>query len=132
MKIRNIIKLFIIGTFGVIGCICIALLITFLVFFRNVPSCSGDSEAAIYARSLSQLRLSKLYYYSNENMQFPKEFRDLKVVRISPSDAQIMVAGCFDNYMYLEFEGIDNNKPSEIVLRYGDMKVVKEKLWPNQ
>lgn len=37
----------------------------------------------------------------------PQEFQDLKVVRIRPKDSNIMVEGCFDEYVYLRFFGVN-------------------------
>ena len=100
-------------------------------------SCGADSEAVVYARSLSETRLEKLYnqmkyYYDYENTptfgwggngkdksNFPKEFSDLKVVKIRPKDSNIMVEGCFDEYVYLQFKNLDSeNGPKQIELDY--------------
>lgn len=85
-------------------------------------TCDEDSDGVLYARSLSQERLEKLYYdmerFSNDDSvptngydsliksaKFPLEFSDLEVAKIRPEDANILVQGCFDHYVYLHFQG---------------------------
>ena len=118
----------------------------FGIIFGDSRGCDGNSEAAEYARSLSQKRLSQLYgdmlqYHSkgesehddihvHGNDDLPIEFSDLEVVRISPSRTHIMVEGCFDNYMYMQFKGIDDSGSKEILLTYGEFEAKFEKLWP--
>ena len=114
-----------------------------IAFIWNVPDCSGNSQSANYVRNLSSERLSKLY---NDMEQFyqvstndrhrkyttetaPKEFSDLEVVSIRPGNAQIMVIGCFDNYMYLDFYGIKDTDEKSIILRYGEFEITEEKIW---
>jgi len=100
-------------------------------------NCGEDSEAVAYARSFSETRLEKLYsqmqyYYHYDNTpifgwngngddknDFPKEFRDLKVVKIRPKDSNMMVQGCFDEYVYLHFRNLDSEiGPKLIELDY--------------
>lgn len=117
------------------------------LMFGDSRGCGKESEAADYARSLSQERLTKLYsdmeYYYRKNESkseefnsfdsgsFPKEFEDLEVVRIRLGESHIMVEGCFDNYMYMYFRGVGNNEEEkEIVLSYGEFETINEKLWP--
>lgn len=104
-------------------------------------TCDEDSEGVRYARTLSQERLAKLYYdmeefssnhtvpisgYSShdEERAFPDQFSDLQVARIRPHEGNIMVQGCFDHYVYLEFEGIgqfkDHYPERRIVLGWGE------------
>jgi fumarate reductase subunit C len=129
----------------VVGFFTISLVFGF-IFFRNSPDCSGDSPAAEYVRSLSESRLERLYkdmeyfyhkdgdpykeYLVHEKADIPEEFSDLKVVRVSPKNASIMVVGCFDNYMYLRFRGIEEPAEKEIVLQYGEHNITLEKIWP--
>lgn len=131
-----------VGGFFLIG------IILGLIFFRSASDCSGDSKSAEYVRSLSSQRLSKLYddmekfYYMNQESPYkeysiygetavPKEFSDLKVISIRPGRVHIKVVGCFDNYMYLYFNGIREPGEKEIVLQYGEHEVIKEKIWSN-
>ena len=107
----------------------------------DVPSCNEDSEAVAYARSLSQERLSKLYtdmkqfstkddipidgYRINRDEgEVPIEFADLQVVKVRPSDGNIMIEGCFDHYIYLKFSGIGYRSKlgdkKEIILNWGE------------
>jgi hypothetical protein len=115
-------------------------LIPFAWFESHRPSCNEDSPVVAYARSLSHERLARLYrdmeaYSSTRDGLFgwnlsdaavkvPKEFSDLKVVWIRPSEGNIMVHGCFDHYVYMEFEGVGANKGSpkerRIILSWGE------------
>jgi hypothetical protein len=100
-----------------------------------------DSDAVAYARSLSKERLKKLYddmeEYSKKqdtppygyiaygkNAVVPEPFSDLKVKKIRPRRGNIMVEGCFDHYVYLDFEGIGPgkkyDKKRQIVLWWGE------------
>ncbi len=123
------------------------LVVGFGILMGESRGCGKDSEAAEYARSLSQDRLAQLYndmeiYYSQRKSshedihmynkeQIPETFSDLEVTRISPSRAHIMVEGCFDNYMYMYFNGIENSSDKkEIILSYGEFETITEILWP--
>jgi len=126
------------------------LLVFFIVFTGPIPSCTEDSDAVKYARSLSSERLSLLYedmykfyanktspiggyYVSSEEMEIPIEFEDLKVARIRPADANIMIEGCFDHSVYLHFEGYrfkDTLELKQIILSWGEhSNAGKEVLW---
>ena len=126
------------------------LILIFIVFTGPTPSCTEDSDAVKYARSLSSERLSILYddmykfylskaspiggyYISSGEMEIPKEFGDLKVARIRPSDANIMIEGCFDHYVYLHFEDYrfkDAPEIKQIILSWGEhSNTGKEVLW---
>ena len=125
------------------------LLLSFVVgfiFLGGSRGCHKDSEAANYARSLTETRLNQLYsdmerYYHREDIppykeylvteggEVPSEFSDLEVVRISPKGTHIMVEGCFDNYMYLQFVGIDKPAHKKILLQYGEFETITEVLW---
>jgi len=104
-------------------------------------ACTESSEAVSYARGLSQKRLTQLYHdmekFSNKDnlpiggysrhrkdREIPEEFQDLKVAKIRPSDGNIMVEGCFDHYVYLNFYGFGKMKKrhpkKEIVLSWGE------------
>ena len=122
----------------------VSLPVIFILVFAliwPVNSCQEDSEAVAYARSLSSERLSQLYtdmeryshrddlpidgyQFGDERYDVPKEFSDLKVRKIRPSDGNIMVEGCFDHYIYLRFKGIGHlAKPGdnkEIILNWGE------------
>lgn len=114
-------------------------------------SCDGNSKAANYARSLSSERLRQLYQdmerYSKDERtphegwgtfrpeEIPDAFRDLKVVRIRPRDANIMIEGCFDEFLYLDFNGFDGKGPRTITLVYPtgpNYKHATEVLWQEQ
>jgi hypothetical protein len=104
-------------------------------------SCTEKSDAVLYARTLTQDRLTRLYQdmkrFSTKNdlplggfnkyhkeTKTPKEFKDLKVVKIRPADGNIMIKGCFDHYVYLNFHGYGTLKTiypkREIVLSWGE------------
>lgn len=93
----------------------------------SATSCNEDSEAVAYARSLSQERLKRLYYdmenyssktdlpidgfqFYDKNITIPQEFDDLEVIKVRPDDGNIMIEGCFDHYVYLQFKGIGRFK----------------------
>lgn len=75
------------------------------------------------------------YYRFDENRAFPEQFSDLQVVRVRPHDENIMVEGCFDHYVYMNFEGYGPLKKyypeRRIVLRWGEHENTKgsEVLW---
>ena len=46
----------------------------------------------------------------DKRIAVPAEFADLAVVRIRPREGDIMVHGCMDHYIYLQFEGIGITK----------------------
>ncbi|WP_339075412.1 hypothetical protein [Teredinibacter turnerae] len=137
---------YIVYAFAILILCFIGLMVLAGLMFGDSRGCGKDSEAAEYARSVSQERLAKLYkdmeiYYLNSegefddiylqsNQDIPIEFRDLEVVRISPGRNHIMVEGCFDNYMYMYFRGISTKEEKEIILSYGEFEVINEKLWP--
>ncbi len=134
--------------FTIIGGFVVVSLLVGFVFFGDAPQCDSDSEAAHYVRSLSSERLEKLHkdmekYFHNEKGTYaeyfsasenglPKEFSDLWVVRVSPSRKHIMIVGCFDNYMFLHFSGIEKDEPKEITLQYGEHEVTTEVIWSKQ
>ena len=111
------------------------------------PSCDGNSKAAKYARSLSQERLRQLYFdmeryardertpddgwFVFEGREVPEPFRDLKVARIRPREANIMVEGCMDEFIYLDFGGFGGIGPRAITLSYatGVYTQESEVLW---
>jgi len=73
----------------------------------------------------------------NTAVEVPKEFADLKVARIRPSEGNIMVHGCFDNYVHLTFEGIGVEKQfakeRRIILSWGERppEAGEQVLWTN-
>lgn len=103
-----------------------------------MPDCGQNSDAVRYARSLSDERLHDLFYdmeefskrnstpshgYNMLNEEIPKEFADLEVVKIRPKEGNIMVEGCFDHYVYLDFGGLGNypNPKSRLIqVRWGE------------
>lgn len=121
----------------------VGLVLCVLFFFGDGSDCNGDSKSANYVKSLSEERLIKLYgdmvkLYQTEDKYlvipkdyFPEEFSDLDVISLNPGRAQILVMGCFDNYMHLNFYGIKDQKENAIKLRYGEIEVVEEQIWPN-
>lgn len=123
-----------------LAAIPILVVLVFAMFWR-VPSCGEDSEAVAYARSLSADRLEQLYrdmeqYSQRDDMpiggyevgdrryEIPGAFSDLKVQKIRPREANIMVKGCFDHYIYLRFEGIGRfaglGDEKRIILNWGE------------
>ena len=117
------------------------------------PSCDEESEAVTYVRSLSSDRLARLYSDMEKHsfgadpilntykpmddsweIKTPDEFKDLKVVRITPDDGNIMVEGCFDHYVYMRFLGIGHlkefHKERGIELSWGEYTTSgKEIIW---
>ena len=76
------------------------------------------------------------YRPMNENWKIktPEEFKDLKVVRITPHNGNIMVEGCFDHYVYMRFLGVGNLKEFHevqgIELSWGEYTTAgEEMLW---
>jgi hypothetical protein len=45
------------------------------------------------------------YYAYREGESVPEVFKDLKVGKIRPSEGNIMVEGCMDEYVFLYFKG---------------------------
>lgn len=111
------------------------------IMLPPLNSCQESSEAVVYARSLPQERLKRLYEdmegfskrddlpfdgYSihNKNSVIPEEFSDLKVIKIRPESANIMVQGCFDHYIYLRFTGYGSQSKfdpeKKIILNWGE------------
>lgn len=137
-----------IGKFIAILAFGLALIVGFLMAFMywitpdDHRGCAPDSEAADYARALSQDRLGKLYQdmkrhhelgsdHKVEYAQLP-EFSDLQVRTIRPWRALITVESCFDNYMHMNFDGITNDKAPSIYLSCGEFEneCNNELLWP--
>lgn len=124
------------------------LIVSMALLSHEAPRCDKDSDAANYARSLSEERLTELYrdmermykmdegpyegYTSFDKQGLPKEFSDLKIKRVRPKQTSIMVEGCFDHYMYMYFKGISNAEPKQIILRYGEHPIGMEVLWPKR
>jgi hypothetical protein len=120
---------------------------TWTLLFLIFPDCSLDSKSAQNIRSLSQERLAKLHadmerfskieddhpwgYRASEGDIMPVEFADLDVAKVHPKEANIMVSGCFDNFLYMSFEGIDDLSAPRIILKYsGEHESQSEVLWP--
>lgn len=108
----------------------------FLIFGWDSPDCGKDSEAVRFARSLSAERLEKLYFdfallskksdvsevYSSygEGEKLPPEFSDLEVVKLRPKKGYILVQGCMDHGVTLEFDGLKNSAKKTITLYWGE------------
>jgi hypothetical protein len=124
----------------------------FILNWPERPKCGPNSEAVIYAKSLSQERLESLYYQMESHtsdvkqgsdgyqvyisdVEIPDAFKDLKVLKIRPRDKNIMVQGCMDEFVYLYFEkeDIDNIIYKRIRLAYPDHKgpysIADEIIW---
>jgi len=116
------------------------------------PKCGPNSEAVLYAKSLSQERLKSLYKQMESHTsaveqgsdgyrayisdaEIPDVFKDLKVQKIRPRDKNIMVQGCMDEFVYLYFEkeDIDSRTHKRIKLSYpdhqGPYSVADEVIW---
>jgi hypothetical protein len=110
-----------------------------IVFGDRANACWEDSEAVAKARALSTDRLRVLYRdmkkyatandtpiegysrFKAGNPPMPPEFADLGAVRVRPKFASIMLEGCLDAFVHLEFEGLtDSATPARIVLTWGD------------
>ena len=115
------------------------------LFLGGSPSCGKNSVAAEYARSITQARLEKMFLdmeelhkdpsvhydgYSTFEGGLPSQFADLKIIKVRPKEANIMVQGCFDHHVYLNFYGIRRDEPKSIELQYGEHEIGIEKLWP--
>jgi len=108
---------------------------------RDDLLCDEKSSHVAYARSLSQDRLARLYSdmeaYSNKDetpfngwsvydkrVAMPSAFADLAVARIRPREGNIMVHGCLDHHIYLQFDGVGDfkqfDKERRIVLSWGE------------
>lgn len=118
------------------------------ILFDDMSSCDEDSGAVTYARSLPQERLARLY---QDVKSFAKEGRTLYRIE-STSDlapfeladlryhdilmdgsyrSRIMLEGCFDHYVILDFEGIYDGKAGAIMLSWGEGPGYgKQQLWP--
>ncbi|TVZ37996.1 hypothetical protein P886_2345 [Alteromonadaceae bacterium 2753L.S.0a.02] len=115
---------------------------------ENFGGCNSDSPTMKYLESLSQARLEELYnelkrYSSAEDARnrvlrdessMPREFLDLQFLRIDFKDARILVAGCFDNFVYLKFHGLGLYKTESpaIYVTYGEEYEghLSKLLWP--
>ena len=112
--------------------------------------CDEDNDAVEYAMSISQERLSKLYYdmerYSTkddipdrgyaaykDDAFVPIEFADLVVATIRPDYGKIVVKSCMDHGIDLSFEGVgkfkEYDKARRIVLSWGEHTVGSQVLW---
>ena len=61
-------------------------------------------------------------------MAASEEFSDLEIVRVSPESNSIMVEGCFDHYLYLNFKtGTGGEKI--IQMQYGEHDIGTEIVW---
>jgi hypothetical protein len=129
------------------GCLLTMLLlfgvpfVFFMIMFGDASNaCWEDSEAVARARELSAERLSVLYrdmkiyatadgtpiegysrFSDGGDHAIPAEFADLDAVRVRPKLANIMLQGCLDAGVDLEFEGLtDSAKPARVILVWGD------------
>ncbi len=92
-------------------------------------TCGEDSEAVAYARALSDEQLSVLYdemfrlrttpprpqvEFNSFSRESPESVRFIKAVRIRPNHPvrpNIMLAGCLDEFVFLDFFGTDEGPP---------------------
>ena len=91
-------------------------------------SCTEGHPAVARARSLSETQLSFLYAevyrlrdkngpmgveYGSFGAEIPENLQFLQALRIRPNDPDpnIMLAGCMDEYIYLEFQGRSDEEP---------------------
>ena len=92
--------------------------------------CTEGHPAVALARSLTpaqrSLVYSEIYRLRAENGQnsveygafgtdVPENLQFLKAARIRPSDENIMLAGCMDEYIYLRFSGPDTENPGIVL-----------------
>src|SRR5215216_6688240 len=112
----------------------IGVVVVMVILVLPKQTCDGNSKAANYARSLSKERIRQLYLdmemYSRDErtpidgwwvslkQEVPLPFRDLKVARIRPREANIMVDGCMDEFLYLAFDGFGGQGPRTVTLSY--------------
>jgi hypothetical protein len=121
--------------------VIIGALFVYLTFiFGDAPnSCGENSDSVAYARGLPKERLAKLYFDMeklsdnfnteirvNTDGKFPEPFSDIQAVKIRPNYENIMLQGCFDHAVSLNFHGFQKNrsiKPNrQIILRWGEHK----------
>lgn len=109
----------------------------FTIFGWDRPGCGEDSEAVAFARSLSEERLEKLYFdfeslskstdvseiYSShgEGESLPAKFVDLKVVKLRPTLGYILVQGCMDHGVVMDFSGFTKETEKKITLSWGEV-----------
>ena len=127
--------------------------VVLLVLIGPIPDCSENSASVAYARSLSQETLAKLYFdmekhWATEHTPYaigyrldvegeyvPEEFAHLEAHKVRPEQGNIMLEGCLDEFVYLEFEGFSSDseptEPRQIVLQYNinSYEVGREILW---
>ena len=105
-------------------------------FFLGINNCNENSEAVAYARNLSNERLGRLYAsmmnysqsvdtsvigYGNDSYlpELPPEFQDIKAIRVDPVRGDILLAGCFDEFVHLWFKNLDGDGQPKIELTWG-------------
>jgi hypothetical protein len=137
---------------GVVTLIALFLVLASLMF-GDIPGCGEDSPSVAYARSLSQETLAQLYldmerHWANEDTPYavgyqlgiegqyvPEEFTHLKARKVRPEQQNIMLEGCFDEFVYLQFEGFsldaETAQQRSIVLQYPTVgyEFAYETLW---
>lgn len=130
---------------------------TVLLFAVFAPKCDSGSKSVALARSLSQQRLGILFeqmkslrrevlakgdhvnsvkYISFGGASIPGQFLDLdpRIVRPCAYVPNIMLEGCFDEFVYLNFFGVGEDSSHRdhsprIELRYANDEG-PEVLWP--
>ncbi|WMS87135.1 hypothetical protein [Pleionea litopenaei] len=131
----------------------IILVALFVLLSVKANSCGEDSDSVMFARGLSQDRLSKLYYdverfsldsntpyfglNRDESGLFPEPFSDIEAELVRPKQENIMLNGCFDHYVFLRFHGFESNKEyypkRQIVLSWGEHdNAGSEVIWSEQ
>ena len=126
-----------------------ATIIFVLVVALDGPSCGEESPSVALARGLTAPQLAHLYermsalsevefnpplneYYFDE---VPIEFAYLNAKKVRPHRGNIMLEGCFDHYVYLDFPGVGSARPPQdgseraVVLSYNEWPVKSEVLW---
>jgi len=98
--------------------------------------------------TLAQLYLDMERYWATEKTPYaigyqlgvqgefvPEEFAQLKARKVRPEQQNIMLLGCLDEFVYLQFDGFSSDSehatPRRIVLQYNvsSYKIGEEILW---
>ncbi len=95
---------------------------------KGTDSCGRNSDAAVWARSLTDERLAllfsdfeklaadenvrRVYSFHGEGEAMPPEFADLKIIKLRPKRGYILVSGCMDHGVVMSFNGL--NQPNEV------------------
>ena len=120
--------------------------------YDPASNCDENSDAVGYARSLSDVRLARIFEDAHSDLAEGKELyragpsrdngpewlSDIEYhdVIISHTRSRIMLQGCFDHYVLMQIDGLggstDGDDPA-IVLTWGEgPEAGSEILWPKQ